>query len=67
MTSPNDQSFSANFEGDSLVVTGCQAQITEIQSFFNGTIIHKFAGPMYSLLPRTETWGLALKNDSLER
>ncbi|KUJ17417.1 uncharacterized protein LY89DRAFT_718117 [Mollisia scopiformis] len=67
MTCPADESFSARFEEDRLIVEGCENTQTEIKSYFNDSVIARNNGPIYSLLPRTETWGLAMKNDSLNR
>jgi hypothetical protein len=67
MTCSKDTSFSAAFDEYGLSINGCDTQLTEVRSYFNDSIIHTFQGPMYSLLPRTESWGLSLKNDNLHR
>lgn len=67
MSCPSDESFSARFENDKLVVEKCEETFTEISSHFNGSIIRRHVGAVYSVFPRTETWGFALKNDTLNR
>lgn len=64
MTCAPDESFSALFEGDELVIR-CPAAFTEVQSAVNQNLLGVFSGAAYSLLPRTESWPFALKNDSL--
>lgn len=65
MTCKKDDSFSAHFEGDMLHID-CPRDHTHVKSFFNQSSIARFEGASYSLLPNTETWPLAMKNDSLE-
>jgi hypothetical protein len=67
MTCPSDGSFSARLENNQLIVENCEGEFTEVLSSFNQSIIFSTVGPAYSLIPRTETWGLPLKNDSLDR
>lgn len=63
MTCPPIDTFQASFSNGSLLIE-CDAASTLVQSWFGEK--PRFPGAAYSLLPRTENWGLSLKNDSLE-
>lgn len=64
MTCKPITSFWASFVNDSLVID-CDAASTEVPLWLSGGQ-RRFNGPAYSVLPRTEEWGLTFKNDSLQ-
>lgn len=63
MTCPRIESFQASLVNGSLLIE-CNAATTQVQTWFGDNKV--VSGPAYSLLPRTEDWGLPKKNDSLE-
>lgn len=67
MTCPRDDaSFTARIENDELIVDGCPPVMTKISNYYDGRVSY-YTGPVYTLLPRTEEWGPAMKNDSILR
>lgn len=65
MTCSKDSSFSARFEGDLLQIDGCVATETEVRAYRNDSVVIKYPGAAYSLLPITRDWGYPLKKDDL--
>lgn len=48
-----------------MIIENCHER-TQVRSYFNDSILYQFDGPAYSILPRTESWGLPLKYDDLD-
>ncbi|MCJ1446970.1 MAG: hypothetical protein MMC23_007478 [Stictis urceolatum] len=66
LTCKADDSFSARFDGDKLVIDDCEATSTPIKSYIDDSLLQTLDGAGYSILPATREWGLPVKADSLK-
>jgi hypothetical protein len=66
LTCPKDNSFSAHFDNDNLVIENCDVAKTPVLSYVDDSLLQTLDGPGYSLLPTTREWGLPLKTDNLD-